>query len=387
MRSKTKICFILSEEVLRLHVGVKTLSLNIASHLEEACDVQIVVTRRTSNKSFYYLTPKTHFSIFQSGFQETLSAQGSPLKVLKKIKNSNYKKETCENLRTNHFQFFIPDTADYINSFDIVVFTSPWELPQHLELINQVKKEKLFAIIHDFIPIQYSFHDIYNESLRDFGYAHVQGYAIIKDYFKGVLCNSSKTKKECDAYFRGCLENITIPPLANEIFYKDSLITPNTTQNTLILANALDPRKRLEETIPIIGKAKVKNLIIYGRPRCHFSYVENFFKRIPSNINVTYYNKITPSKLKHVFLESKLLLFPSDHEGLGIPIIESRLCNTKVMTKPHSPMKELNEEEIFFSGDPEKDLETVDYHLEAPKAKIDRQNLYRQKKLLLTLFE
>ncbi len=62
-----------------------------------------------------------------------------------------------------------------------------------------------------------------------------------------------------------------------------------------------------------------------------------------SNFPPIFYSKLNPEKLKEVYINAKVFVFPSLMEGFGLPVIEAQHCGLPVICGEHSGLKEITE--------------------------------------------
>jgi hypothetical protein len=80
--------------------------------------------------------------------------------------------------------------------------------------------------------------------------------------------------------------------------------------------------------------------------------------------------------VRDTFRRSKVLLFPSKYEGLGLPLLEAQLDGCRVATYPLSPMKDLAlNGAVMLSDDVSVSVERLRHALQEP---FDHQALQAQ---------
>ena len=113
--------------------------------------------------------------------------------------------------------------------------------------------------------------------------------------------------------------------------------------NNIILAGPWDPRKGLKR-IPYLLKPiahMINTLYIYGKPRCKDEDVHKFLNALAGVKNIIWYEEISANTLAKLYSKSKILLFPSENEGLGLPLIEAQMLGCRVVCTPFESAKEI----------------------------------------------
>jgi glycosyltransferase involved in cell wall biosynthesis len=105
-------------------------------------------------------------------------------------------------------------------------------------------------------------------------------------------------------------------------------------ENYLLFVGALENNKNALNLVRAFGKLKTKDLflVIVGKGN---SYKEKLLKEISNyqiKDKVIFYDYIPTEDLPGIYQLAKVFIFPSYFEGFGIPIIESLLSRTPVIT-------------------------------------------------------
>ncbi len=117
---------------------------------------------------------------------------------------------------------------------------------------------------------------------------------------------------------------------------------PGTRSARIVLAGCFDLRKGLRELPGLLNGVAhaVEEVVMYGGIRCPKPDAEAFFKSLRVD-RVEWHLGATADQVRDIFRRSRLLLFPSQFEGLGLPLIEAQLGGCRVATYPISPMQDL----------------------------------------------
>ena len=137
-------------------------------------------------------------------------------------------------------------------------------------------------------------------------------------------------------------------------------VTAERRPGTLLLASPLDRRKGLALMPRLIGDSPT-TLLMFGGERCPPGDLPAFFAALPPHLPVEWYPRATAPTVERLFREASLLLFPSENEGLGLPLMESQLRGCPVLARPRLPMRDLMVPGYSYTlpGDPDGDRALV----------------------------
>lgn len=215
--------------------------------------------------------------------------------------------------------------------FDLAILAGPWVYnPSHP--IPSANSYKCIAL--DCIPIKYYFSNPNAHGLRLFAHEHNRGYRWANEQANGILSLSEATRNDLIKYGYGdaTASNMKIiptliPPGFSDIRKEE---IQGERKRTVILAAPFDPRKGLLEIPKMVNNGEIDKLIIFGRPRCPADLLQDFFEKIDID-DITWYIDIDFKTQKKLYLQSRVLLFPSHNEGLGIPILEAYSSGCRVL--------------------------------------------------------
>ena len=100
--------------------------------------------------------------------------------------------------------------------------------------------------------------------------------------------------------------------------------------NLLFIGTA--PNKNLERTIEALHDLSVQLTIVGYLTETQVKYLRN------KNISYRLMNKLSDSAMRDVYAEADIMIFPSIHEGFGLPIIEAQATGRPVLTSQLEPM-------------------------------------------------
>lgn len=131
------------------------------------------------------------------------------------------------------------------------------------------------------------------------------------------------------------LKNLVLKPFLN-------LDLPREKENSAVIANMFDPRKKPYESIKILQNLDVDKVYIFGVRRCSRKDYVAILKGIyTTGKEVVHYDIVSNATLAEIYAKAKYLIFPSEDEGLGIPILEAQAMGCEVILS--EKMKSLRE--------------------------------------------
>jgi glycosyltransferase involved in cell wall biosynthesis len=232
-----------------------------------------------------------------------------------------------------------------LEHYDALIVSNPWMV----RWAERLPAVHVFGLVLDVIP------NLFGVILADhkpftFAHQHAAGFRYYEQHCDTVLAISADTR---DRYIdlirpRGATTGppvVALPPMPP--YYA---VEPEAGQGHRqparagdnVLAGCFDPRKGLRELPALLNGVAdlVDRVVIYGGPRCREHEADAFFTALEVP-RVTWHLGPGVAHVRDIYRTSRLLLFPSRFEGLGLPLIEAQLEGTRVATYAVSPMQEL----------------------------------------------
>ncbi len=214
------------------------------------------------------------------------------------------------------------------------------------------KSIKSVVTIHDLIfkvrPNLYPFIDrqIYDNKFR---------YAC--ENSDKIITVSENTKQDVIRFYNIPEEKIQVNYLMTDpIFYDDKKegLEINLPNNYLLYVGAISPRKNIRT---ILESFTIKNdfppLVIVGKGKRYKKELEHFIQKNKIRNKIIWLNNIEGNKdLKTIYQNADLLIYPSVYEGFGMPILESILSGTPVLTSNISSLPEVGGEFSYYLDNP-----------------------------------
>ncbi|WP_157959673.1 glycosyltransferase [Devosia submarina] len=219
--------------------------------------------------------------------------------------------------------------------FDMCIITAPWAV----RFDERLPGTLLLGLVHDVIP---NIHALVKPT-HPFGFAdeHRRGYEYYLRHCDAIITNSADTAKSFEQFFGGGRRVQPLPPLVPKAFLS-APVPQDQRGNTVLLAGPLDPRKGLQQLPALLNSldAACDSVTMFGAIRCRETDAHDFFRALRTE-HLIWYPTISAAELVRLYARSRLLLFPSLEEGLGIPIIEAQWMGARVAVRAKSPMRDL----------------------------------------------
>ena len=232
-----------------------------------------------------------------------------------------------------------------LEKYDALLVTNPWMV----RWSERLPADRVFGLVLDVIP------NLFGLLLPEhkpftFAHQHAAGFRYYEQHCDTVLAISPATRDQYLELFRPGGDAtgppvVALPPLPP--YYAltapaDRVSGPRPRARDVVLAGCFDPRKGLRELPTLLNGVAdiIDRVVIYGGPRCREHEAEAFFRALDVP-RVSWHLGPSASHVRDIFRDSRLLLFPSEFEGLGLPLIEAQLEGTRPAIYPVSPMQEL----------------------------------------------
>jgi glycosyltransferase involved in cell wall biosynthesis len=216
------------------------------------------------------------------------------------------------------------------------------------EIPYGLKKIPSLVTVHDVInlkfPHLYPFIDniIYKRKLL-----HACKYAT------GIACISQKTQEDLIELFQDKIPDIegkckVIYQSASSPFYAKN--TDSTVINKaklpdlfMLYVGTINERKRLLLLVEtLLHLPEEIHLVVVGNGKEYAEKVVDFINKHALNKRVHFIKNVNDKELTQIYSAARVTLNPSIYEGFGLPVLESLLCGTPVITTASSAMAEIS---------------------------------------------
>ncbi|MGM3224119.1 glycosyltransferase [Dickeya zeae] len=335
---KSKILFIIDDDILTVHHGVRRYILSLSEAIKNIFDVDFVIHRKISFCDSFYKVVFSRDFVVNNGFFSDYLVGESKSDIIKKISSNNYK-DSQSSIKALYTTSCIGSRISTDYSF--VIVAAPW-----IHINKNIFSCPVACIGLDAIPNIYAFHDIGNHPLREFAWRHKVGF----EYYDMILSISEDSKEQISSFTSRRERIYSLPPFKPAGFndIENSDIEPR--KKSIILAAPFDERKGLKYMPEIINKTDVDELIIFGGVRCSLDSLMGFFKSINLE-KIEWWYSVTTLKQIELYKKSRMLLFPSLNEGLGLPVLEALACNRPAIVSDIKPLNILVDKEYIIHFD------------------------------------
>jgi len=185
--------------------------------------------------------------------------------------------------------------------------------------LTPIRADNQVVVMHDFFKDAYLPNRIKKEINN----------SLMRDYKTKIIAISNYTANLSKQ--RGLNVIGTLYPFYNTGYFDNSK-----KQNTVLSIGSDDKRKRNDIIADFLNKL----------PQDYFAI--RIGSPIPISKRFLYADKVKESTIRSLYAESKYLIFPSEDEGLGLPMIEALFHNVVVIANEKNPvLKEFNYPEII----------------------------------------
>lgn len=146
-----------------------------------------------------------------------------------------------------------------------------------------------------------------------------------------------------------------LPSDVREAATKHKLNTTDDDETRMIFLDGGNPRKRLDLCLKAIEHRGWNGLTlkVTGNAEACRGRIQRILGRIPPEIQLV--GRLPRPELLQALADSDLLLYPSDFEGFGFPLIEAMAFGTSVIAFPGGAEKEVGGEFAIFAEKPDSD--------------------------------
>lgn len=333
--SRKKIAFIVEPHFMVHHVGVRNYIFSLYSLLSKNHDVDFVSSYPSAigRTHWYRAIPKDPAEILRNEKSEDGVLQGTPKSIGRRIAFHDFhaKQITPDDFHHSHIGSDLS-----VEDYDIGIVTNPWLV--HFE--GRLPCQRLVGMVYDTVPNEY----VFTRSDKPYSFAslHQRGFSYYRQHCDAVVAISEKAARDFSSLVKVDSERVRWLPPVLPPAYEDVPTASNSREGCVVLASPFDKRKGLAVMPNILNTAKdkIQKLFIYGGIRCSRGELKQFFQDLKVD-NVEWYPNATAKKVKDLFSQSKVLLFPSFDEGLGLPILEAQFCGCRAMVRDKQPMNQL----------------------------------------------
>lgn len=225
--------------------------------------------------------------------------------------------------------------------------------PAHFGPFNLPRSIKRITMIHDLTPILFpEYHRFHSQLLQR---VFLKGILKKADL---ILTNSKHTLHDLMQYYPQAASKSHAILLANDPIFrpmlKEEILKPDAVDQPFFLAvGTIEPRKNLVRLLEAyrIYRTQYQGenlLIIAGQRGWKAEAFFEAFEKHPfrSDIRITGY--IPDQTLAAYYTQAKALIYPSEYEGFGLPVLEAMACSCPVICSNTSSLPEVGGEAAVY---------------------------------------
>lgn len=164
-----------------------------------------------------------------------------------------------------------------------------------------------------------------------------------------VICVSENTKRDVLKYLPDIDEGkLFVVPLAvdHQTFYVDRSASKSELERTVLFVGQRVGYKRFELAMEALGRISTLRLGIVGPPLT--PQEESQLSRTIGDRWVMY-GTVANDELRRLYSGAFALVFPSDYEGFGLPILEAMACGCPVVCANRSSLPEVGSDAALYA--------------------------------------
>lgn len=152
---------------------------------------------------------------------------------------------------------------------------------------------------------------------------------------------------------RDCVELLDIPEEKISVVYEAATLTPptekeieqikkkyNLPETFVLFLGTLEPRKNIPSLIKAVEQsASQPTLVLAGAFGWKYKEIQEAIRN--SSVNIIHLHYIPHEEKAALMGAATLFAWPSWYEGFGLPVLESQLCNTPVITSAVTSLTEV----------------------------------------------
>ena len=334
-----KIAILVEPHFMYKHVGVRNLIFSVYKALMNTGLLVDFISYDYQGKSIsWFKIWLDELSIMNNYSNIDSFVKGKSDEILQAYQLDSFEKKSYVNNQEKVNNYRIGDSISDL-AYEEIIISAPWIITTDIFPLNS----KLYGIVYDMIPNNYVFDK--NNKPIEFAYEHLKGFQLYAKYCDKIFSISKATKASFDRYFPQIVQKSYVMPPAIpnylQISSHNNLLLEK--ENNIILAGPWDPRKGLSRIPEILNPIaqQIDNLFIYGKPRCSNDDIKIFLTKLNKVKTITWYEEISNTTLSQLYSKSKILLFPSENEGLGLPLIEAQLQGCRVVCTDFESAREV----------------------------------------------
>ncbi|MBR9919614.1 MAG: glycosyltransferase family 4 protein [Bacteroidetes bacterium] len=234
--------------------------------------------------------------------------------------------------------------------------------PAHFGPFNLPRSIKRATMIHDLTPLLYpQYHRWHSQLLQ-------------RIFLKGILrrtdlifSNSENTSRDLHRIFPFTEGKVQTILLGRDPFFKPADSEETRDQLGIqkpyfLFVGTFEPRKQLQVLLAAFaefqsGQRDKQGLVLVGGKGWKTSDIYDKIKAHPCADDIMLTGYVSKEQLRALYSGSTALIYPSEYEGFGLPILEAMACGTNVICSDNSSLPEVGGElALYFKTGDAADL-------------------------------
>ncbi len=321
------IAFVMTNELIDCATGIRSLILSYVYHLHKSGKYTNFFINIDKNNSICDLSSNKY--LLDKGFVNTICMGKTKKEIIDNITKFGISFDTKESV---YYPPVINKNIDFCGAF-----LSDPSLFCRANLSNF--KCKIYCISHDNFERLYYFqrpsygHLIWCEE-RNLGLK-------FSNNKNGIICTTKESQRHLEILGFGKNRGLKTMPIVMPPGYENINLTKDI-RKACILAAPFSIRKGRTIIPKLLNNSSFEQIIIFGTSQlyCNAFDTLTFFNDIKTD-NIEWWPYVTYEKQIELYSRSKTLLFPSQIEGLGIPVLEAMACGCSALIFDIPPINEL----------------------------------------------
>ena len=323
--------------------------------------VEAVIRNRGEHEVILALNGSLHQSIepIRNAFEGLLSQENirvwhSPIPHNNREPDNDTRREIAELIREAFLASLQPDVIHICSYFE--GFPANPDDAKAVISIGKFDKNSMVSVtIYDFIPLVYS--DVYLKGEPKFEHFYIQRIENLKRA-NIYLAISDSSMHECLKYTNVEASSVFNTSMAIDAKFKPLSITKknvdafrkkfNITRSIILYSGGSDERKNLPRLIKAYAalprKLRLRYQLIFAGRMPHDQIIELEHIAEQANLEKVEFSCIgfvTDDELIYFYNLCELYVFPSWHEGFGLPVLEAMSCGAPVICSNATSLQEI----------------------------------------------
>ncbi len=258
--------------------------------------------------------------------------------------------------------------------------------PAHFGPFNLPRRIKRVTVIHDLTPLLFpQYHRFHSQWLQRMFLKRILRKASL------IIANSAYTARDIQRVFpftRGRVAPILLgyDPSMQRTEDTDMLRSMNISEPYWLAVGTIEPRKnlvRLLEAFTLFRNdhPQTMKLVIVGERGWKASQFYSALERHPYRADIVLTGFVTTDQLTVLYSMAMALVYPSEYEGFGLPVLEAFACGCPVICSNVSSLPEVGGDAAWYA-DPE-DVESLVRQMRAMAALPDEARSHLQRSCLV----